>query len=97
MGVFPPTHNWAKKSVKLLGQKEASPYSKFFILLTFPKHRKIVVTDKHRNSTFIPKKQLYSGICYLSHNLAFSLMGFVCLLLIFRTSKLSPKGQNLAE
>jgi hypothetical protein len=25
--VLPPTHNWAKKSVKLSGQKEASPYS----------------------------------------------------------------------
>jgi hypothetical protein len=27
VGVLPPTHNWAKKSVKLSGQKEASPYS----------------------------------------------------------------------
>jgi hypothetical protein len=27
VGVLPPTHNWAKNSVKLSGQKEASPYS----------------------------------------------------------------------
>jgi hypothetical protein len=29
VGVFPPTHNWAKIFRKLSGQKEASPYSVF--------------------------------------------------------------------